>query len=418
MVTDKGTGYSRCKNLDVTRWREDVVLDSYGMLFYFRNTKTNEVWSSCYDLYGKKPDNYKVSFISGEARFFRQDGDIDTLIQVAVSASDNAEIRKITLTNHGTESCVVEITSYFELVLASHASDVVHPAFSNLFIRTEFVPEYNSIIANRRPRMEGEKTIWLGNTLSIDGKVVGVVQFDTDRLQFLGRGRDVSNPIALDLNRPLSNSVGPVLDPVASLRQMIEIEAESSVKISFVTLIADSRDEVLEKLEKYSSQSVITEEFDLALTRSRVEARYLNLKSKEIEFYQELVPHILFISPQQKLRRKCILDNKKGQSALWAYGISGDIPIVLVILDKSDDIEIIYDILKAHEYWKFKNLKVDLVIINEEENSYNNPLQGLLNDIISKSHAHDMINKPGGVFILKGSNMEKEDIDLICATAR
>ena len=418
MVTDKGTGYSRCKNLDVTRWREDVVLDSYGMLFYFRNTKTNEVWSSCYDLYGKKPDNYKVSFISGEARFFRQDGDIDTLIQVAVSASDNAEIRKITLTNHSTESCVVEITSYFELVLASHASDVVHPAFSNLFIRTEFVPEYNSIIANRRPRMEGEKTIWLGNTLSIDGKVVGVVQFDTDRLQFLGRGRDVSNPIALDLNRPLSNSVGPVLDPVASLRQMIEIEAESSVKISFVTLIADSRDEVLEKLEKYSSQSVITEEFDLALTRSRVEARYLNLKSKEIEFYQELVPHILFISPQQKLRRKCILDNKKGQSALWAYGISGDIPIVLVILDKSDDIEIIYDILKAHEYWKFKNLKVDLVIINEEENSYNNPLQGLLNDIISKSHAHDMINKPGGVFILKGSNMEKEDIDLICATAR
>ena len=418
MVTDKGTGYSRCKNLDVTRWREDVVLDSYGMLFYFRNTKTNEVWSSCYDLYGKKPDNYKVSFISGEARFFRQDGDIDTLIQVAVSASDNAEIRKITLTNHSTESCVVEITSYFELVLASHASDVVHPAFSNLFIRTEFVPEYNSIIANRRPRMEGEKTIWLGNTLSIDGKVVGVVQFDTDRLQFLGRGRDVSNPIALDPNRPLSNSVGPVLDPVASLRQMIEIEAESSVKISFVTLIADSRDEVLEKLEKYSSQSVITEEFDLALTRSRVEARYLNLKSKEIEFYQELVPHILFISPQQKLRRKCILDNKKGQSALWAYGISGDIPIVLVILDKSDDIEIIYDILKAHEYWKFKNLKVDLVIINEEENSYNNPLQGLLNDIISKSHAHDMINKPGGVFILKGSNMEKEDIDLICATAR
>ena len=189
MVTDKGTGYSRCKNLDVTRWREDVVLDSYGMLFYFRNTKTNEVWSSCYDLYGKKPDNYKVSFISGEARFFRQDGDIDTLIQVAVSASDNAEIRKITLTNHSTESCVVEITSYFELVLASHASDVVHPAFSNLFIRTEFVPEYNSIIATRRPRMEGEKTIWLGNTLSIDGKVVGVVQFDTDRLQFLGRGR-------------------------------------------------------------------------------------------------------------------------------------------------------------------------------------------------------------------------------------
>ena len=206
--------------------------------FYFRNTKTNECWSSCYGLYGKKPDNYKVSFISGEARFFRQDGDVDTLVQVAVSASDNAEIRKITLTNHSQESCVVEITSYFEVVLAHHASDVVHPAFSNLFIRTEFVPEYNSIIANRRPRMEGDKTVWLAHTLCVEGKTVGIVQFDTDRLQFIGRGRDVSNPVALDPNKPLSNSVGPVLDPVASLRQMVEIEPESSVKISFVTPVA------------------------------------------------------------------------------------------------------------------------------------------------------------------------------------
>lgn len=418
MVTDKGTGYSKCKNLDITRWREDVVLDSYGTIFYFRNTKTNQIWSSCYDLYGKKPDNYKVAFISGEARFFRQDGDIDTLTQVAVCAADNAEIRRITLTNRGTEDCVIDITSYFELVLAPHASDVVHPAFSNLFIRTEFVPEHNCIIANRRPRMEGEKTIWLVNTLSVDGKIVGGIQFDTDRLQFLGRGRDVSNPVSLEPNRPLANSIGPVLDPTISLRQMVEIEAESSIKISFVTLIADSRDEALEKIEKYSNQNVITEEFDLALTRSKVEARYLNLKPQEIEFYQELMPHILFISPQQKLRRKCVLENKKGQSALWTYGISGDLPIVLVILKKTDDIEIIYDVLKAHEYWRFKNIKVDLVIVNEEENSYNNPLQGLLRDVIFKSHAHDMINKSGGVFILKGSNMEKEEIDLICAAAR
>ena len=170
-------------------------------------------------------------------------------------------------------------------------------------------------------------------------------------------------------------------------------------------------------LDKYSKEGVITEEFDLAHTRSRVEARYLNLKAKEIEFYQELMPHILFISPQQKLRQKCILDNKK-DSRRCGHTVFQDIPIVLVILDKTDDIEIIYDVLKAHEYWKFKNIKVDLVIINEEENSYNNPLQGLLYDVVSKSHVHDMINKPGGVFILKGSNMEKEDIDLICATAR
>ncbi|TYQ15914.1 UNVERIFIED_CONTAM: cellobiose phosphorylase [Acetivibrio alkalicellulosi] len=418
MVTDRGTGYSRSKSIDVTRWREDVILDTYGMIFYIKNVTTNQAWSSVYGLFGENPDNYKVSFNSGEAKFSRRDGDIDTVTQMAVCASDNAEIRRVTLTNHSTERYVLEITSYFELVLAPHASDIAHPAFSNLFIRTEYVPEYNSLIGSRRPRSEADKTVWVVNTLTVDGEVVGGVQYETDRLQFLGRGRNLHNPLVLEPNKPLSNTVGPVLDPVMSLRQMIKLEPESSVKISFVTLVADSRELVLEKAEKYSDPKVITEELDLALTRSKVEARYLNLKASDIEFYQELIPHILFLSPKQRLRRQCILENKKGQSALWAYGISGDIPIVLVMLDKKDDIDIVYEVLKAHEYWKFKNLKVDLVIINEEDNSYNNPLQGILYDVISKSHVHDMINRPGGVFLLKGSNMEKEHINVICAAAR
>jgi cyclic beta-1,2-glucan synthetase len=199
---------------------------------------------------------------------------------------------------------------------------------------------------------------------------------------------------------------------------MIKVEPGKMARVNFVVAVGESREAVLDMAAKYINQDIIPEEFNLAATRSRVEARYLNLKASEIEFYQELLSHILFLSPAQRLRKDCIANNTKGQSGLWSYGISGDLPIVLLTLEKTDDIDIVYDLLKAHEYWKYKNLKVDLVILNEEENSYANPLQGLLADILSSSHAHDMINKPGGVFVLKQSNLPEEDVNLICAAAR
>ena len=418
MVTDRGTGYSRSKMLDVTRWREDITLDNYGMFFYIRNIRTNEAWSSTYAPFIKRPDKYRVTFKSGEAKFFRKDGDIDTLTEVVVSAGDNLEIRRINITNHGSEPSVLEVTSYFELVLAAHSADVAHPAFSNLFIRTEFLPELNSLIANRRPRTDNEKVIWAVSTMTVEGETVGGTQYESDRMQFVGRGRDVRNPIVLEPNRPLSNTAGAVLDPVMSLSVMVNVEPGSSVKITYVTAVTESREVALEIATKYKDTDVVEGEFNLALTRSRVEARYLNLKSWELELYQELVSHILFLSPQRVQNGKCMENNRKGQSSLWTYGISGDIPIVLVMLEKTDEIDIVNEILKAHEYWKFKNLRVDLVILNEEENSYTNPLNGLLSDVLSGSHARDMMNKPGGVFVLRKSNMPEGDIMLLCSAAR
>jgi len=418
MVTDRGTGYSRNSMIDVTRWREDITIDNYGIFFYIRNTNTNTIWSSTYSPVDKRPDLYNVVFTSGVAKYHRRDGDIDTVTEVVVSSNDNAEIRRLTFTNHGNETYVLEVSSYYELVLAHHGADVAHPAFSNLFIRTEFVPELNCLIANRRPRSDNDKPVWSLNLMTIEGEAVGGLQYETDRFKFIGRGRNVTNPLVIEERKPLSNTVGAVLDPIMSMRCMLKIEPGKTAKVNLVVAVGESRETVLDTAAKYINPEIIPEEFNLAATRSRVEARYLNLKASEIEFYQELLSHILFISPAQKLRMECIINNIKGQSGLWAYGISGDIPIVLLTLEKTDDIDIVYELLKAHEYWKYKNLKVDLVILNEEENSYTNPLQGLLFDIISSSHAHDMINKPGGVFVLKKSNLPEEDINLICSAAR
>ena len=417
MLTDKGTGYSKNKSLQVTRWREDISLDNHGMFFYIRNADNGQVWSATYAPFNILPDNYNVTFTSDKARYQRTDGSIETRTEIIAAPSDNAEIRKLSLTNKGDHAHILEVTSYFEVVLANQNADIAHPAFSNLFIRTEFVPELNSLIASRKPRSDKEKEQWLANTIIADSEISGSIQYETDRLQFIGRGRNTSNPAAIELNKPLSNTTGPVLDPVMCLRIMIKVEPGQTVNVAYITSVAESRDGIIELAQKYNNYESVENGFRLALTRSRVESGYLNLKPSEIRLYQEMISHIVFFSPLCRQKSECILQNRKGQSSLWKYGISGDLPIVLLLLEKTDEIDIVYEILNAHEYWKIRGLTIDLVIIDNEEGGYTYPLNTLLKDVISSSHVHDMINKPGGVFILNGNNMPEDDKNLICAVS-
>ena len=418
MVTDRGTGYSKNKMVAVTRWREDVTADQYGMFFYIRNTESNALWSAAYAPLYRLPDRYEVTFTADKARFKRIDGDVETITEIVVGTGENAEIRRLSLKNNGSTDCILEVTSYFEAVLAPQSADMAHPAFSNLFIKTEYLPDRRSIIANRRPRSESDKSLWLGNTVVVEGEMVGDVQYETDRMQFIGRGNNVVCPVAIERNKPLSGTSGPVLDPVMSFRVRVRVEPGKTVRVSFVTATGESSETLLQILEKYSLAESIEEAFKMALTRSQVEARYLNIKATETELYQDMISGLLFMSPLRRANQEIIARNRKGQSSLWSYGISGDIPIVLVILRKSDELDILYEVLKAHEFWRLKDVKADIVILNDEENSYTHPLQALLPDVVSSSHAHDIINRPGGVFILNRNNISEEDLSLLFAASR
>ncbi|MDP4182560.1 MAG: glucoamylase family protein, partial [Bacillota bacterium] len=418
MVTDRGTGYSRNNLTAITRWREDITLDPNGMFFYIRNMENNSVWSSTFDPIDKRPDSYEVLFNSDKIRFKRNDGNIETATEITVTSGDNAEIRRLILKNLDEKPVELEITSYFEVVIAPHNADVAHPAFSNLFIRTELVPELNTMLAVRRPRSESDKIYWLFSSAFIEGETVGKPEYETDRLLFLGRGRTVANPIAMERGRPLSNSSGSVLDPIMSARIRIRVQPKQAAKISFITGVSKSRDTALELAEKYLTPETVESGFKLAQTRSQVEAGYLNISSSHLELYQDMISHILFLSPLRKNYEEFSKENRRGQSSLWPFGISGDLPIITVALRKTDDTDLIYDVLKAHEYWKIKGLNTDLVILNEEEGGYSNPLRSILTDIISSSHAHDLINKPGGVYLLNRNSMGAEDIALIYSVSR
>lgn len=416
MINNGGSGYSRTSDLQITRWREDTVSRRSGYFFYLRDINSNRIWSAAFEPLNIKPDKYEAKFSQDKAEFLRQDGNIETHTEICISPEDNCEIRKITIKNHSSDYHTIECTSYFEVVLSAHQADMAHPAFNNLFIRTEEALQYNTILALRRQREENKNAVWAFHTLTVEGECLGNIEYETDRYKFIGRNRDISNPYALF--HPLSNTSGAALDPVMSLRRRVRIEPGKSVTLSYITGSSESREAALEMAKKYSENTNIERAFELAYIRSQMETRYLELNESEITTFDDMISHIIYSSPLRQKFAELIKNNTKGQQGLWPYGISGDVPIVLVSIKRTDDIEIVKDMLKAHGYWRTRGLKVDLVILNEDESSYLQPLQDLLRDIAYTSNARNIIDSAGGVFIRNASNMPEEDITLLYSAAR
>lgn len=418
LITDKGTGCSRTKDYSVTRWREDSIADRFGIFFYIKNSNSGKKWSATYAPLNILPNGYEVVFTADKTMIKRTDESIETRTEIIVASGENAEIRRIELKNNSEEPCNLELTSYMEVVLTGQKNDEAHPTFSNLFVETEFWEKGNALIAHRRSRVDKNDDLWIAQMAVIDGEQIGEIQYETDRMQFIGRGREVSNPIVLECDGPLSNSIGNVLDPILSLRARVKVFPDSYARISFVTITGNSKEQILELLVKYSSIENCDAAFWLAVVRSQIETKYLNMKAHEIELYQDMISHIIYLSPLRREQAHLIEKNNKGQKALWNYGISGDRPIVLVKIRNVNEVEILYELLKAHEYWRLKDLHVDLIILVMEVYSYINPVFALVSDIVESSQEMNANYKKGDIFILNFSMIAVEDMYLLTALAR
>ncbi|WP_088189035.1 glucoamylase family protein [Desulfosporosinus sp. FKA] len=416
MLTNSGAGFSRFREISISRWREDVTRDAWGMYFYIQNLNSGDVWSAAFQPCGFGGEDYKVTFAPDRVEYRRQDGNLTTKTEIVVSPEDQTEIRRISLTNHSKFERVVEITSYFEVVLARANDDLAHPAFGNLFIQTEYQNEV--LFASRRPRKENQRRLWLMHTVATEGDKVGTLQYETDRARFVGRGRSLAKPQAVDANRPLSNTVGAVLDPIMSLRQRVRIGPGQTARVSFSVGYADNQEEILRISEKYRDPLSVNRAFELAWTHCNMELRHLNLTAGQANEALSLGGHLFYLSPCRRDVAECIAKNCKGQSALWPYAISGDLPIVLVRVDREEHLDLVRRLLTIHEYWSLKGLYADLVILNEDESGYVQAFQDNLRDLVSMGHARDHLNQPGGVFILQKGHVHPDDLRLLYTVAR
>lgn len=418
MITNSGAGYSMYNGLAVTRWTEDTTRDSSGSFIYLRDVASGKVWSSGFQPLSRRPGFYEVSFSEDKAVIRRRDDKIATTTEIIVSPEDNAEIRRVSITNNSSNVREIELTSYSEIVLAPRLADAAHPAFSNLSIETEFNSAENSLIAKRRPRTETDKPIWGIHTVATDGETIGAVQYETDRARFLGRGHDAREPVVVMEDRPLSNTVGAVLDPIFSLRRCIRIEPHETVRISFSTAVANSYEEAIRLADKYHDVKIFEREAALAWTRSQVEIRHLKIDPANAYLFQRLAAHILYSDISLRARSAVLALNTKAQSDLWAYGIGGDLPIVLIRINRAEDLPIVRQILSAHEYLRLKGLIFDLVIMNELPSSYIQSLHDELLSLVRTSGQFDLLDKNGGVFIRRSDQIPDADRILLNTVAR
>ncbi|TVQ24488.1 MAG: glycosyl transferase [Spirochaetaceae bacterium] len=411
MVTNSGGGYSQWGDIELNRWRADATRDSGGLFCYIHEPDADHLWSNTYYPTTGTVDSYSADFTLDRAVIRRCDDDIDVKTEIVVSPEDDVEIRRITLVNRSPHRRRLELTSYIELSLAPHRQDLQHPAFNKMFIQTEALPEHHALLAYRRKRRDDEAPVFAAHRLT---RGTGTqeepltLRFQTDRAAFIGRGRSLENPAGA-VNEP-EGGQGYVLDPIFSLRADIVLEPGEQQQLSLIVAAGDSRQRVIDLLDTYDDPHAIERAMDFAWAAAQIELRALRVQPDEARRFQQIASHLLIPNARLRAPGPRIVENGKGQSGLWPYGISGDAPILMISIADTRDVGLVRQMLRAHSYWRMQGFVTDLVIVNEEASGYENPLRNHLEDLV-RAHPH-------GAFLVSADQIPREDLVLMTAVAR
>ncbi|TAM38518.1 MAG: cyclic beta 1-2 glucan synthetase [Rhodanobacter sp.] len=419
MLSSAGGGSSRRGELALTRWREDITRDHWGMFCYLRDVASGEYWSSAYQPVCRKTELFEAIFSEARAEFRVREREFDAHTEIVVSPEDDIELRRTHITNRGRTARTIELTSYAEVVLAPALADALHPAFSKLFVQTELVPRLQAIVCTRRPRARDEKVPWMFHQLAVHDADIDDISYETDRARFIGRGRSTAAPCALDpAQARLSGSAGSVLDPIVAIRCRITLQPEQTATIDFVSGMAEQREGCLYLIGKYRDRYLADRVFDLAWTHSQVLLRQLNAGLADAQLYEHMATSIVYPNAHLRAESGILRGNRRGQSGLWGQSISGDLPIVLLQIASPGRIELVRQLVQAHAYWRQKGLAVDLVIWNEDRAGYRQDLQDQILGLVASGSEASLLDRPGGIFVRPAQQLSGEDRLVMLASAR
>ena len=408
MLTATGGGYSRWHDIAITRWQPDTTRDHWGSFIFLRDTRRPYVWTATGQAVGAKntprDGSNHVLFAEDYARYSHRHESIASHLEILVSGEDDSEVRLVTLTNSGRHTCDIDVTSYAELVLTTPSTDNAHPSFAKLFVVTEYLPEFDALVATRRRRGPNDANVWAAHFAVVEGELLGDIQYETDRERFIGRGNSIVQASALTEGQRLSDTVGSVIDPIFALRCCLRITPGNVARIAYWTVVAPSREELLNLVDKHHDHSAFERAKMLAWTQAQVQLRHLAIQPEEAADFQRLAAPLLYPDARFRASQAAIKRGVGPQSLLWQHGISGDLPIVLLRIESIDDIAQLQQLLRAHEYWHMKRLEVDVVIINERASSYIQDLQQAIETTVLKSQSRPRLHcsqAQGAVFALR-----------------
>ena len=409
-VNQKGEGFSKYKNLYINRFKKTKDI-SQGIFFYIKNIKTKEVLTTNYSQSNLENERYEVSFSPDKDEMKLNNGIIKAKITTTVDSNNPVEIRRLTLKNESQEEQTLEITTCFEPVLSIKEQDYAHQSFNNLFLVYEFDKENNCLILTRKTRNENEKKAYLSTSLFSSENKASELEFEIDKEKFVGRG-NYGIPLMVDKSLPFSSKIGKVVDPVVALKKTIKINPEETLILDFVISVEENKEKCLENIKKFKVEENVNRTFELSKARVEAESRYLRIKGKDITIFQKMLSYMLFKNPFKIINNKNLVQNFK-QSDLWKYGISGDLPIILIKIKSVNDSYVVKEVLKAYEFFKTKNIETEVIILDEEKHSYENYVREEIDNCILNNHMGYLKNVKGGIFGLSSYEIDKKDLQLL-----
>ncbi|MFW9078439.1 GH36-type glycosyl hydrolase domain-containing protein [Pseudomonas sp. P2757] len=419
MLSSGGGGYSRRNEMAVTRWHEDTTQDNWGTFCYLRDVESGSFWSAAFQPTRRRTESHEAIFSDARAEFRTRELDFDSHMEIVVSPEDNIELRRLHLSNRGSSAKSLEITTYAEVVLAAPDTDAMHPAFSKLFVQTEVLLPLQAIVCSRRPRASDEPTPWMCHLLAAHDVDIQDISYETDRARFIGRGKDLESPAALDGEcTQLSGTAGPVLDPIVAIRCRITLQPGQQATIDLVTGAATSRDHCLSLINKYRDRHLADRVFDLSWTHSQVLLRQLNASPGDARLFEQMASSLLYANSAMRADSAVLMENRRNQQGLWGQSISGDRPIVLLKIKSLENIELVQKMIQAHAYWRQKGLVVDLLIWNEDQSGYRQQLQDAIMGLVTSGSEATLVDRSGGIFVRTAQQMSNEDRTLILSVAR
>jgi len=416
LLTSDGDGFSKYKDMMLYRWRPDIYAGT-GNYIFLKDVETGRFWSNTYNPTKKEPDEYQVIFSLHQAEFKRRDGDITTNTVVSLSPDYDLEIRKVTLTNHSAKPKIMELTSYLEIVANGLSAELAHPAFNKLFIENSFLEESNMFLVKRRGSI-GEPKPYLLHMINADTDFLQKIEYENDRLRFLGRNNTVQSPVAVVDSMPFSNNTIFSDDPIISLRARVSLSAFGKVSVYFITGVCSNIVEAKSLGKELNEVAWIEDMNEKFRLQSIIELKYLDITSSQLNACQDLVAPLFYSSRDYRGSVENMRRNWKSQRDLWRFGISGDNPILLFRVTSSEALGIMKDVFKIYEYLRINEVKVDLVVLSEGKHGYITELNNLLQDMTTSLKIFDENSDKHNIFILDAYQLTPAEVDLLLTVAR
>lgn len=429
VLTGSGSGYSVWNGLALTRWQEDAVRGAWGAFCYLRDSASGAVWSTTVQPTLHRPGACHSHFGAGRADFCREDDAIQVLTSVVVAPSDDVELRQVCIRNLSDQTRHLSATSFAEIVLAPAATDAAHPAFSKLFVETRIDPAQQTIFATRRPSTPQQARCWLFHRVLVDlgdasgaaGATLGELSYETDRMRFIGRGRSAQAPLALQSDAALSGSDGPVLDAVVAIRVPFTLVPGACITLHWLTGAAASQEECAALAQRCATASAVQPMLQGAGAYRQATLAQCSASEADAQLYERAAAAIVYANPALRADAATLARNRRGQSDLWGFGVSGDVPIVLLQLSGAAPPPLLQQVVQAQAYWRAFGLPTELVLLCTGSGAQQPALLALLAQVqawLAASASAAWLGKPGGIFVLDNARLDDGDRTLLQSAAR